>query len=63
MTTKQSLDKVMNLATLPPTSGLANQHSLKAYVLMQKCRENKLDCTQWGWEMRADVLLPVGSEN
>ena len=37
MTTKQSLDKVMNLATLPPTSGSVKQHSLRAYLLIQKC--------------------------
>ena len=52
----------MNIATLPPTSGSVKQHSLRAYVLIQKCHGNKLDYTQWGWEMRANVLLPVGSE-
>ena len=49
MTTKQSLDRVMNIATLPPTSGSVKQHSLRAYVLIQKCHGNKLDYTQWGW--------------
>ena len=65
MATKQSLDKVMNLATLPPTSGSAKQHSLRAFLLLQKCHGNELDCrhTQWGSEMRADVLLPVDSDN
>ena len=47
MTTKQSLEKVMNLATLPPTTGSVKQHSLKAYLLIQKCRGNEqLECTQ-----------------
>ena len=53
----------MNLAILPLTPGSAMQHSLRAYFLIQKCRGNDLNCTQWGWEMQADVLLPVGSEN
>ncbi len=63
MIAKQSVSKVMNLAVLPPTSGSAKQHSLRAYLLIQQCRGVDLDCTQWGWEMRADVLVPVGSEN
>ena len=37
----------MNLATLPPTSGSVKQHSLRAYLLIQKCRGNELDCSEW----------------
>ena len=38
MTTKQSMEKVMNLANLPPTTGSVKQPSLGAYLLIQKCR-------------------------
>lgn len=62
MIAKQSVTNVMNLAILPPTSGSAKQHSLRVYLLIQQCCGVELDCTKWGWEMRADVLTPVGSE-
>lgn len=63
MIAKQSVKNVMNLALLPPTSGSAKQHSLRAYLLIQQCQGVEIDCTQWGWAMQADVLSPVGSEN
>ena len=40
-----TVDNVMNLATLSSTSGSAKQHSLRAYLLIQQCRGNELDCT------------------
>ena len=63
MIANQSVTNVMNLAVLPPTSGSAKQHSMRAYLLIHQCQGVELDCTQWDWTMRADVLSPVGSEN
>jgi hypothetical protein len=62
MIARQSVTKPMKINVLPPTSDSAKQHSLRAYLLIQQCQGVALDCTQWGWEMRSDVLSPVGSE-
>ena len=45
MIANQSVTNAMNLAVLPPTSGSAKQHSMRAYLLIHQCQSVELDCT------------------
>ncbi|XP_061723992.1 uncharacterized protein LOC133530150 [Cydia pomonella] len=53
--TKSSTD----LATLPPTSSAAKQHSLRVYYQIQKWLGNELNPTDCGWEKQASGMAPI----
>ncbi|GBM12450.1 hypothetical protein AVEN_55288-1 [Araneus ventricosus] len=57
----KTLSLKFNLATLPPTSETASQHSLRVYLQVQQWLRNNLDPTEWGWFMKDGRLNPVPS--
>ena len=56
-----SLTSNFNLASLPPTSAAARQHSLRVFFQVQHWIENKLDPTTWSWKLDNNDLIPVTS--
>lgn len=62
MIARQGLTTTSKLSTLPPTSASAKMHSLRVYLQVQSWHGQNLDPLEWGWEMRAGQLLPIGSE-
>ncbi|KAK3929008.1 putative cytosol aminopeptidase [Frankliniella fusca] len=48
-----------NLATLPPTSAAAEQHSYRVYLQVQQWLGNDLDPTAWGWRAENGTLVPI----
>jgi len=57
----KTLSSKFNLATLPPTSAAASQHSFRVYLQVQQWLGNNLDPTEWGWFMKEGRLHPVPS--
>ncbi|KAK3927182.1 Protein asteroid-like protein 1 [Frankliniella fusca] len=51
--------KLPSLATLPPTSAAAQQHSFRVYLQVQQWLGNDLDPTAWGWRAENGTLLPI----
>ena len=58
---KQPVHARFDLATLPPTSAAARQHSYRTFHQVQQWLGNALDPTNWGWELKNDLLKPVTS--
>ncbi|KAJ8875495.1 hypothetical protein PR048_023390 [Dryococelus australis] len=56
---KQQVSGGFNLATLPPTSSVACQHSLRVYLQVHQWRHVNLPPTKWSWMLYNDMLLPV----
>ena len=56
---KQPVHARFNLATLPPTSAAARQHSYRTFHQVQQWLGNALDPTDLGWESKNDHLRPV----
>jgi hypothetical protein len=48
---KQGLNRNFQLATLPPTSAAAKQHSYRVFHQVQLWRGERLRETEWGWKM------------
>ena len=51
-----------NLATLPPTSAAAKQHSYRTYHQVQQWLGNKQFPIKWGWRLTHGCLIPVPTE-
>ena len=56
---KNKLSIFFQLASLPPTSAAAEQHSYRVYLQVQELLGNCLDPTNWGWSMTENSLRPV----
>jgi len=56
--------KYVDASDLPPTSGAAKFHSLRAYYQVQVWRgkSGHLDPKDWGWEITNDQLMPVKTD-
>ena len=57
-----SLTSSFELASLPPTSAAAKQHSYRTYLTVQDWMGNSLSPTEWGWQPLEDTLLPVETD-
>ena len=62
MIARQGLTSTSKLCTLPPTSGSAKMHSYRVFLQVQAWYGNDLNPLDFGWEMRAGSLFPIGSE-
>lgn len=59
---KAKLKTKFALETLPPTEGAAMQHAFRVYYQIQKWLGNTaLKAVDWGWKVRNNYLVPVGS--
>ena len=56
---KKDLNTSFQLASLPPTSATAEQHSYRVYLQIQEWLGNSLDPRNWGWSMIRGSLKPV----
>ena len=56
---KQSVHATFDLATLPPTSAAARQHSLRVYHQVQQWMDVNLNATDWGWTLVGNSLRPI----
>ena len=55
---KKSMHSVFQVASLPPTSAAARQHSFWTYCQVQQWLENNIDPNAWGWILSYGSLLP-----
>lgn len=55
------LSSSFQLATLPPTSAAAKQHSFRTYLTVQEWMGRPLQPTDWGWKLE-DILTPVETD-
>ena len=60
-TARLSLQRKFDLASLPPTSDAARQHSFRVYVQVQKWLGFELSRTDWGWKLESGGLHPIAS--
>ena len=56
---KQSIHSLFNLATLPPTSAAARQHSFRTYHQVQQWLNEKKNPLEWGWKKIGEHLRPI----
>lgn len=56
---RQSLNKVFDLASLPPTSDAAAQHSYRVYLQIQEWKGNPMEPCDWDWIKTGSTLTPV----
>ena len=56
---RSSLSSEFNLASLPPTSAAAKQHSYRTYLAVQEWMGNSLNPTEWGWRFQDGTLVPL----
>ena len=56
---KQKVCAKFDLATLPPTSAAARQHSFRVYHQVQQWRGVALNPTDWGWRQKDGRLTPL----
>ena len=59
--TRTSLSSSFQLASLPPTSAAAKQHSFRTYLTVQEWMGRPLPPTAWGWKLE-DILTPVATD-
>lgn len=57
-----SLSSSFQLASLPPTSAAAKQHSFRTYHTVQEWMGRPLQPTAWGWKLE-DILIPVETDH
>ena len=50
------------IASLPPTSAAARQHSFRTYCQVQQWLENDINPTAWGWILLNGSLAPVSTD-
>lgn len=55
---RQSLNKQMDLASLPSTKSALNQHLFRVYHQVQQWCGDFLDPLQWGWLIKGHDLYP-----
>lgn len=59
---RMSLKSKFNMASLPPTSAAAEQHSYRTYYQVQKWLGNKdVNPVEWGWSLANGTLYPLHS--
>ena len=58
----KSVGAKFTLASLPPTSAAARQHSLRTFLQVQQWLGNELSPTEWGWKIQDTSLLPVTTD-
>ena len=58
---RTSLSSTFQLASLPPTSAAAKQHSYRSYLTVQEWMGRSLQPTAWGWRLE-DILTPVETD-
>jgi hypothetical protein len=58
---KKPPNYIMDLASLPPTSAAARQHSLRVYHQVQTWKGNVLSAKDWGWIVEEEHYKPVTS--
>ena len=56
---KRKVCAKFDLATLPPTSAAARQHSFRVYHQVQQWRGVALNRTDWGWRLKDGRLTPL----
>ena len=56
---KQKVCAKFDLATLPPTSAAARQHSFMVYYQVQQWHGVQLQVADWGWRLESGRLRPV----
>ena len=56
---KQKVCAKFDLATLPPTSAAARQHSFRVFHQVQQWRGVALNPTDWGWRLTDGRLTPL----
>lgn len=61
-TARQSLNKNIELACLPPTSDAARYHSLRVYHQIQEWIGNVIPPTTWGWKKQGEALHPIQTD-
>ena len=59
---KSKLTVDFELKNLPPTSGAARQHALRAYHSIQQWKGVSLNPLDWGWYLKNSVLKPIYTE-
>lgn len=59
--TRTSLSSSFQLASLPPTSAAAKQHSFRTYLTVQEWMGRPLQPTAWGWKLDG-ILTPVETD-
>ena len=59
---RSSLTSSFDLASLPPTSYAAKQHSYRTYYTIQEWMGNALPPTEWGWKFEEGGLTPVETD-
>jgi len=50
------------LESLPPTSAAAKFHSYRAYLAVQQWQGNEMQPTEWGWQYREGLLVPIETD-
>ncbi|KAG1677542.1 hypothetical protein GQR58_013879 [Nymphon striatum] len=59
---RSSLSSSFQLASLPPTSAAAKQHSYRTYHTVQEWMGITLPPTEWGWRSHDGTLAPVETD-
>lgn len=59
---KAKLKTKFSLESLPPTEGAAKQHAFRVFYQIQLwLGTTNLQATDWGWQIRNEYLIPIGS--
>ena len=58
---KTPLSSTFQLATLPPTTAAAKQHSFRTYLTVQEWMGRSLQSTSWGWKLN-EILTPIEAD-
>lgn len=56
---KQRISGNFKLASLPPTSDAARQHSFRVFLQVQEWRNVKLKPSEWGWKIINGQFTPI----
>ena len=59
---RSSLSSVFKLESLPPTVAAAKFHSYHAYLAVQQWIGTNLCPTDWGWQYRDGMLVPLTTD-
>ena len=59
---RSSLSSGFKLESLPPSSAAAKFHSYRAYLAVQQWIGNNLGPTDWGWQYRDGMLVPLTTD-
>ena len=59
---RPSLSSGFKLESLPPTSAAAKFHSNRAYLAVQQWIGDNLGPTDWGWQYRDGMLVPLTTD-